>query len=362
MRILSLHTGAFGARGGIGAYNRDMVAAWCSHPRVTEVVGLALQKPDEPIGELPDNLLWMAHFDGSRPKFSATAVGHAAFAGPWDLVVCGHVNFMPVAAAAGLAARAPVLLLVYGVDVWQRHASRLVNESLRAANAVCSISQITLDKMESWHPLDGKRSFICPNAVHPDAFGAGAKPQKLIDRYGLAGRRVLLTVARLNSLERYKGIDEVIELMPKLKQSYPSLLYLVVGDGDDRPRLEAKAARLGVKDDVVFAGYAPDGELADHYRVADAFVMPGSGEGFGFVYLEALACGIPVVASKVDGSREAVRDGLLGELVDPHDLDDIERATRAVLDKGRSEVPKELSYFYWERFEQRCHDMLDALH
>jgi glycosyltransferase involved in cell wall biosynthesis len=85
----------------------------------------------------------------------------------------------------------------------------------------------------------------------------------------------------------------------------------------DRRCLQEKARSLGVHGRVVFAGYVPESEKADHYRLADAYVMPGRGEGFGIVYLEALACGVPVVASEVDGSREAVREGALGILVDP---------------------------------------------
>jgi phosphatidylinositol alpha-1,6-mannosyltransferase len=105
----------------------------------------------------------------------------------------------------------------------------------------------------------------------------------------------------------------------------PNIAYLIVGDGTDHHRLEEKARSLGVHERVVFAGYIPEREKADHYRLADAYVMPGRGEGFGIVYLEALACGVPVVASKLDGSREAVRDGALGILVDPNDAEGIKR-------------------------------------
>ena len=124
------------------------------------------------------------------------------------------------------------------------------------------------------------------------------------------------------------------------------------GDGDDRPRLEAKAERLGVNDRVVFAGYVPEEEKEDHYRLADAFVMPGRGEGFGIVYLEAMACGVPVVASSADASREAVRNGQLGSVVDPDDPDDLLRGIHEALDTGR-EVPEGLAYFSYENFEDR---------
>src|SRR5581483_7217747 len=119
----------------------------------------------------------------------------------------------------------------------------------------------------------------------------------------------------------------------------------VVGDGNDRARLEAKAAQLGLSDRVVFAGYVPDEEKADHYRLAAAFVMPGRGAGFGIVYLEAAACGIPVVASKLDASREAVRDGAMGIVVDPDDPDSVKAGILAALATRERCVPRELEYF-----------------
>ena len=78
--------------------------------------------------------------------------------------------------------------------------------------------------------------------------------------------------------------------------------------------------------EVTFTSVVPEAEKADHYRLADAFVMPGRGEGFGIVYLEAMACGIPVLGSRLDAGREALRQGELGILVDPDDRDALGRA------------------------------------
>ena len=74
---------------------------------------------------------------------------------------------------------------------------------------------------------------------------------------------------------------------------------------------------MGLSDRVIFTGYIPESEKIAHYNLADVYVMPSTGEGFGIVLLEAVACGVPVVGSRVDGSREALLDGQLGRLVDP---------------------------------------------
>jgi glycosyltransferase involved in cell wall biosynthesis len=168
----------------------------------------------------------------------------------------------------------------------------------------------------------------------------------------------MLTLGRMPVQEKRKGHDEVLEVLPDLAEEVPDLTYLVCGDGADRARLEAKAERLDVADHTIFAGYIPEEEKVDHYRVADVFAMPGRTEGFGIVYLEAMACGVPVVASSADASREAVRDGKLGTVVDPDDPEDVKAGILAALREPHG-VPEGLGYFSVERFRKRWHEVVD---
>jgi glycosyltransferase involved in cell wall biosynthesis len=116
-----------------------------------------------------------------------------------------------------------------------------------------------------------------------------------------------------------------------------------------------------VADRVVFTGRVDEDRKADHYRLADAFVMPGRGEGFGIVYLEALACGVPVVGSVLDGSRDALLNGRLGILVDPDDREDLIRGIREALRRPKGVVPALLSEFSEARYVERVHAILDAI-
>jgi glycosyltransferase involved in cell wall biosynthesis len=111
----------------------------------------------------------------------------------------------------------------------------------------------------------------------------------------------------------------------------PNLRYLIVGDGSDRPRLEAKARAHGLSDRIIFAGRIAETEKVAHYNLADVYVMPSHGEGFGIALIEAAACGIPVVGSSVDGSRDALLDGKLGRMVDPTKPDDLVMAIGAAI-------------------------------
>jgi phosphatidylinositol alpha-1,6-mannosyltransferase len=154
----------------------------------------------------------------------------------------------------------------------------------------------------------------------------------------------------------------VIEVLPRLVARMPGVRYLVCGDGTDRARLEAKVKALGLAEHVRFAGFVPEDRKADFYRVADAFVMPSRGEGFGIAFLEAAACGLPLVGSKLDGGREALLEGRLGLLVDPDDPDEIEAAICAALARPKR-VPEELTEFSFARFAGRASRIaLDIAH
>jgi glycosyltransferase involved in cell wall biosynthesis len=132
---------------------------------------------------------------------------------------------------------------------------------------------------------------------------------------------MLLTVARLDASERYKGMDLVIQALPQVLTAVPDTRYVIVGDGDDRPRLESLAQAVGVTEHVCFAGVKVGDELAKYYETCDVFVMPSRAEGFGIVFLEAMAFGKPVIGGKHGGTPDVVRDGVTGFLVEYGDVD-----------------------------------------
>ncbi|GMU55466.1 MAG: hypothetical protein AMXMBFR33_46120 [Candidatus Xenobia bacterium] len=139
-------------------------------------------------------------------------------------------------------------------------------------------------------------------------------------RLGLSGSPLLVTVARLM---RRKGHDTVLQSVRELLPRYPDLRYVIVGDGPDRPRLDAMIRELGLQDHVTMLGKLPDSQLVLAYQAADVFVHPnrelqnGDTEGFGIVFLEAGSCQTPVIAGRSGGAVDAVRDGETGYLVDP---------------------------------------------
>ncbi|MBK8724997.1 MAG: asparagine synthase (glutamine-hydrolyzing) [Holophagaceae bacterium] len=358
-RVLMLLSDGFGGRGGIAQYNQDLLSALCTHRDCLEVVAVPRLMPDPP-GPLPARLRWVTTGLGNKAAFFA-AVLREAWSGPgFDLVICGHINLLPLARLLQPWVRAPLALVLHGIDAWRPLRRLDARASAAHPEAFIPVSEVTARRFAAWSGADAASFHRLQNAVHLERYGTGEPPAYLIERYGLAGRKVLLTLGRMAADEQYKGFDEVLESLPELSQEFPGLAYLAVGEGSDRARLMAKARALGLEDRVIFTGHIPETEKADHYRLADAYVMPSRGEGFGRVFLEALACGVPVVASRVDGGREAVGDGALGQLVDPADPEDVRRGIRAALATARG-VPAGLAHFAYPAFEARCHALVDAL-
>ena len=341
-------TDAYGGDGGIALYNRDLAEALVTLPEVTEVVIVPRKVTRDP-GTVPANIRFVAQAAGSKAHYIANVIGAAR--GKFDLVICGHINLLALAVSLAWMKRVPLVSVVHGIDVW-RQPSRLARVLLNRVTAVWSVSAVTRDRMREWARLAADKFTILPNAIHLDRYGMAGRREDLIARHALQGRTVLLTLARLAAAERYKGVDEVLDILPELISHTPALMYLVAGDGDDRQRLLAKAKRLGLQQHVTFVGFVAEEEKADYYRLADVFVMPGRGEGFGFVYLEALACGVAVVGSTLDGSREALLDGQLGELADPRDPQSIRNAIAKSLQKPK-QIPQALAHFAWPAFVDR---------
>jgi phosphatidyl-myo-inositol dimannoside synthase len=327
-----LLTDGFGGFGGIAKFNRDLLRALDASAAVERVHALPRLIP-EPIHEpIPESVVYDRRAARGKLAFARRSLALALRRGRIDLVICGHLHLLPFAWLVARLQRARLALVVHGIEAWtpSRHVS--ANRLARRVDAVVAASRHSAGRFAAWSGAPA--GVALGNCVDLDRFRPAARDPALVARYGLAGAKVLLTVARLAPEERYKGIDEVIDALPRLRARCPATKYLIVGDGPDRARLAAKARAAGLADDVVFAGRIAEAEKVAHYNLADAFVMPSSGEGFGIVYIEAAACGVPVVGGAADGSVEALLDGRLGRLVDRNDPRRLDDAIAAALDDG----------------------------
>lgn len=275
----------------------------------------------------------------SQAQFVAQAVRHARGR---DLVVCSHVSLGPIGHMLLRLYRVPFMVIGYGIDVWGALGPRR-QTALRHAARVVALSQFTARQIESVHGVAASRLAVIHPAVDPALLrAASAAPQRRED-----GDVTLLSVARLSAQERYKGVDTVITVLPSILAEPGGVRYVVAGDGDDLPRLRALAEERGVAQAVEFLGAVQRAGLPNLYGSSDVFVMPSvaeqrdgawTGEGFGIVYIEASAFGLPVVAGNGGGAPEAVQDGVTGYVVDGGDAAAVAAAlVRLVKDAGLRE-------------------------
>ncbi len=173
---------------------------------------------------------------------------------------------------------------------------------------------------------------MLPSAVDGSIFVIKRKNQALIDKFGIAGRPIILSLARLSTPE-HKGQDRVLASLPYVLGKIPNAVYLVVGGGTDERVNAVLKKHPELANSVIFAGAASDKERVDYYNLGDVYVLPSKYEGFSIVFIESLACGVPVVASDAYGCREGLLDGEIGLLVPPDDLRAIADAIVAVLTK-----------------------------
>ncbi len=187
---------------------------------------------------------------------------------------------------------------------------------LRARSVIC-VSEHTRNAVLNALPELGSRAVTIHNGINLRRFSAATNDRQEYVKRTLDDRGpVLLTVARLVP---DKGLDTVLSALPELVQEFAGLRYVVVGAGDDRERLERLVHDFALEDCVLFAGYASGTELHAWYEACDVFVMLSRREAFPFVFLEAAACGKPIVAARVGGVPEFIEDGHNGLLVEPDD-------------------------------------------
>lgn len=308
----------FEREGGIQSYVQDIFRSYLSLPdQATADVFLLRDQPDDHAFTFPS--LRFHYFKTRLPQLGrlqfATALLLYLVQHKPQHVFCGHINLAPMVQWLCQPLGIPYTVLTYGKEVWQPLQPQF-RRALQQADQIWTISRYSRDQACEANQLDPEKVQFLPCAIDGASFTPGPKSQALIEQYSLADSKVLMTVARLWSGDIYKGVDVTIRALPQILRAIPNVKYLVIGRGDDQPRLAKLAESLGVANRVVFAGFVPTEALMEHYRLADAYVMP-SQEGFGIVYLEAMACGVPVLAGDADGSADPLQDGELGWQV-PH--------------------------------------------
>ncbi len=271
-------------------------------------------------------------FTGSaraKGRFAATALRSARLHA--KLVIAAHPYLAPVAQGMRIAApRMKSIVVAHGIETWEP-LSTLRRRALRRSNMILTPTQDTANHVATQQQIPRDRIRVLPWALDPDFENlAVATAQSSLPLNYPAGR-VILTVGRWQSNERYKGMDTLITALPRLLHEWPDLHLVAVGDGDDRDWLEQMAKSSGVQGHVHFYTGLTSAELAACYSACEIFALPSRGEGFGLVYLEAMARGKPVIGGAHGGAPEVIDDGKTGYLVQHGDVPQLATSIETLL-------------------------------
>ena len=269
-----------------------------------------------------------------------------------DRVICGHIAQLPVVWAASLfRPNLSYYLVAHGIEVW-RPFSFLERRAIKGAKLVLCVSEYTRQQVLDHCPMPAARAVVLFNALDPYMDPPSPSPAP-------KNPPIVLTVSRLSIADSYKGIEHLIASMPAVLAEIPGARLRIVGRGDGLPGLQRLVKRLGLGEAVEFVGYRSDAELHEDFAQSSLFALPSEKEGFGLVYVEAMAHGRPCLAANSGGAPEVV-DSDTGVLVRYGDVPGIaaaivgaarrEWSIEALLNKARS--------FSYLRFKERLASLI----
>ncbi len=285
-----------------------------------------------------------------------------------ERILVGHrANYARLAFWTNLLFNTPYDIVVYGGEIFLPESRKSIQKNFKRAHKVIAFSHFTKKKLAEIGVSENKIVVVYPG-VDAIRFNPAIDPSPIRRKYRLEGKKVILTAARL---VRHKGHQNVLKALPQVLKEVPNLVYLIIGKGEEKGVLKEMVKDLKLEEIVVFAGEIVE-ELPLYYAACNLFIMPsyqikdrGDVEGFGIVYLEANACGRPVIGGRSGGVTDAVIDEETGLLVDPLNIDQIAEAlvklltnpelARRLGEKGRERVEREFS---WGRIAQKIREII----
>ena len=304
-------------------------------------------------------------YAGSKTQFALAAL-RAAGRKP-ALVIALHPHLAPI--VLGMRARGRKfrsIVFTHGVEVWQPLGWPR-GAALRSADLVVGPSADTVQHLISEQSILPGKVQRLPWGLDPDfeARLEAAVPLSPPPGFPATGR-IILTVGRWDPAERYKGADTLIDALPRVLKAAPETSLVLVGDGEDRPRLEQLARDLGVSEHARFLYGLTHEQLFACYANCDVFALPSRGEGFGLVFLEAMANAKPVIGGDHGGIPDIVEDGVTGLLVPHGDVERLAQALESLLNnpsraremgaRGRGRLEKSFSF---AQFQSHLTDILN---
>src|SRR5262249_5700198 len=352
----------FGAQGGIQMFCRALCLATGHWAQKHGVIAEAVVLNDR---FAPDSRYVNGGFKnyvaaGKRKSSLVSAYLKSVLPGPPDLVVFGHVSLSKLALIPAVRLQ-KYCVVAYGVEVW-RPLSKGEQRAIRNSDAVLAISDYTGSNVIDRSRVGPDKVKLFPCSLDPYWIADGVEPSNEIDK------PVILTVCRLTRDDSYKGVDSVIRSLPSVIARIGDVEYRIVGDGDDLQRLKSLANEVGVASHVKFMGELTSEQLREEYRRCSIFVMPSEGEGFGIVFLEAMAGWKAVIGGAHGGTPSVVKHGETGILVERLNVNAISEAISTLLEDhalrtrlGDAGYERLSNVFTFNRFESKLDELFSSM-
>lgn len=267
----------------------------------------------------------------SRSKLSFTRSALQLAGGETRVTLAAHPHLaIPAAQVKFLSPHSSLITMSHGIEAWKplpwfRRFAFLRSDLFLAP------SRYTADRVEQEQGAPKNRIRRLPWPLSPEVFRMAERSGQPSPPQGFPDGLVVLTVARLAASEQYKGVDKLIAAIALLRKSVGDLHLVAVGGGNDLGRHVKLAADLGIADCVHFFDGLSRPEIAGCYSRSDVFAMPSTGEGFGLVFLEAMAFGKPIVGASEGGIPDLIENGTNGFLVPAGDFDQLCQALKVLL-------------------------------
>jgi glycosyltransferase involved in cell wall biosynthesis len=356
---------SFISTGGIEKFNRAFMKALeeiCSENKFDLIIKSSHDNlPDERY--IPKSKF--LGFKGHKIKFVIKCLAEA---NKMELVFIGHINLALVAVLLKLLnPRIKLIVVGHGIEIWERQIL-FKKFLLKLCIKILAVSNYTKQQIIKNNGIDPNKIIIFHNTIdpffkYPDRL---IKPEYLLKRYNInKNAKIVLTITRINKHEEYKGYDRVIDAMGAVLKAQPKTIYFLGGKYDEieKVRIEKLIEEKGIKNHIILAGFINEDELTDHYLLGNVFAMPSKKEGFGIVFIEAVACCLPVIAGNKDGSKDALLNGEIGLLVNPDSHLEILDALLLALSENTTDEKctnrkRMLEHYSFEKFKERTYNVL----
>ncbi len=339
MKLSYLALKIFSAKGGIEQVNKNWLFALNEISKKEKLTYKVYSMYDENFDERYISKNNFNAFQKNKILFAIKSIWNCIIS---DVVVLSHLNLSVFALIAKLInPKLKIVIQLHGIESW-RELSGIQELLLEKSYQILAVSNYTATVIKNTYPKHQQKIKVFNNSLDPfieknidtsDNAKTFAKEQLNIPN----GKFVLLTIGRLDSSESYKGYDKTIESLSFLK--HKDFLFYIIGkyDKEEERRVKELIEKYQLTGRVILKGFVSDDELTSYYRSADVFIMPSKGEGFGLVFIDAMAQGVRVVGGNVDGSVDAISPFKDSILVNPDNIEEIKNAIQRLMDTAWTE-------------------------